>query len=77
MSEFDEPLPDTLLYRNDSLSVAQRDASRRSLADLMNPTAEVEAVEALTSPTAEPSAAGRGERRISADVLRISSKGFF
>ncbi len=57
MSEFDEPLPDTLLYRNDSLSVAQRDASRRSLADLMNPTAEVEAVEALTSPTAEPSAA--------------------
>ena len=33
------PQPDTWLYRNDSLSKAQREVSRRSLADLMNPNA--------------------------------------
>lgn len=34
------PQPDTWLYRNDSLSKAKREVSRRSLADLMNPNVE-------------------------------------
>ena len=41
LNDFDNlPQPDTWLYRNDSLSKAKREVSRRSLADLMNPNAE-------------------------------------
>ena len=57
LSEFDEPLPDTLLYREDSVSVAQREASRRSLADLMNPTVDAESAPINETPVEQPVAA--------------------